>query len=61
VYTDSKGNVWIKRKGESDDKAIYAGKVDEVVDDPEYKDDRAKERDRGKGKGRPQKDDEYGD
>jgi len=61
VYTDTKVNVWIKRKGEPDDKAVYAGTVDDVLTDPENKDDRAKEKDRGKGKGRPQKDDEYGD
>jgi hypothetical protein len=50
VYTDTKGNVWVKRKGETDDKAIYAGKHEEVITDPEHKDDRVQERDRGRGR-----------
>ena len=61
VYTDTQGNVWIKAKGETDDKAIYAGKLDEVLTDPDNRDDRAKERDRGKGNRGRLKDDDYED
>jgi RHS repeat-associated protein len=43
VYTDAKGNVWIKRKGEKDDKAIYAGKLEDLEDDPTLKPDEDKE------------------
>jgi hypothetical protein len=51
VYTDKKGNVWILRKGETPDKAIWAGKLDDIVDDPDLRPD--EQRDRRGGRHRP--------
>ena len=56
VYTDTKGNVWIKRKGEKDEKAIYAGKLEDLADDPTLKPDEDRDKDRRDKRGDREKD-----
>ena len=58
VYTDTKGNVWIKRKGAKDETGIYVGPLDEVLNDPTHVDDKVKEKNRGKDRGRDKRGEE---
>jgi hypothetical protein len=44
VYVDSKGKVWLLRKGESEDKAIPVGEERDIVNDPDYASDKGRER-----------------